>query len=109
MKPRFLARVAGRPQWIAREWLRCAPPPTPETSAQGYDFFPTETHWYLGRAYRLRLRPLLVLARVDLVSTEEKPFLRDEKQLPLSLSLFALEEIASVSSKSISESIQLEE
>lgn len=66
---KVLARVDGRAAWIARQWrnfAQAASPSSPRaTTAEGemaaepgrYGYFPGETHWYLGRAYRLKMRP----------------------------------------------------
>lgn len=57
-----LARVDGRAQWIAKQWraatragdlaARGAAPRAPHSFGAG------ETHWFLGRAYRLKIAPL---------------------------------------------------
>ena len=48
-----LARIERRAKWIARQWrfFQEVPPLTPPRS-----YVSGETHWYLGRQYRLKIR-----------------------------------------------------
>lgn len=50
---RVLERVELRAKWIAKQWrfFREAAPPTPPRL-----YVSGETHWYLGRQYRLKIR-----------------------------------------------------
>ena len=50
-----LARVEARARWIAKQWREFAGA-TPATPPRLY--VGGETHWYLGRQYRLKLREL---------------------------------------------------
>lgn len=56
--PTVLQRVEGKARWIAGQWRSFSPVFTDITSDR-YGYFAGETHWYLGRAYRLKLLPLL--------------------------------------------------
>lgn len=52
-----LKRVDGKASWIARQW-RAFSPATAQPTRDRHGYFAGETHWYLGRAYRLKLLPL---------------------------------------------------
>ncbi|HEX8465316.1 MAG TPA: SprT family zinc-dependent metalloprotease [Abditibacterium sp.] len=49
-----LKRIDGRASWIAKQWRAFA---TSAENLEGLGYFAGETHWYLGRAYRLKIRP----------------------------------------------------
>lgn len=51
---KVLSRVEGKARWIARQWRFFAPALAREGEAR-YGFFAGETHWFLGRAYRLKI------------------------------------------------------
>ena len=55
--PTVLKRVEGKARWIARQW-RFFSPATAELASDRHGYFAGETHWYLGRAYRLKMLPL---------------------------------------------------
>ncbi len=49
-----LKRVDAKARWIATQW-RGFSPATAQPANDRHGYFAGETHWYLGRAYRLKL------------------------------------------------------
>ncbi len=52
---KVLGAVTNRARWIARQWRFFAPA---RFDGARHGFFAGETHWFLGRAYRLKIAPV---------------------------------------------------